>query len=265
MFLGEYTSLCVRSMRAVHAQCKNLAYLANHTAIASHMHELFRQTNNPAEVMAALRALQLFTSGEIAVCTDSECVILGTAGAARRWQLRGWKGSSELVSNVSLWEQLLTERERLGRVIHWVKVPSHVTIEGNNEADCLAERGHVSHPRVPAPATPAFHSPLFRTPKAPKSRRLSVNDFSPLKATTIFFSPPSHAVSQPVSPNMHDVSTDCTDSSEAKTKSTGSTATSTSASTQPPSLGGSCQEDHDDDLYNTVLTGYHRETDHRNS
>ena len=52
--------------------------------------------------MAALRALQLFTSSEIAICTDSEYVILRAAGAAKRWKLRGRKGSSGPVSNASL-------------------------------------------------------------------------------------------------------------------------------------------------------------------
>ena len=216
-----------------------------------------------AEELEDLRALQLFTSGEIAASTDLEYVILPTASAARRWQLRGWKGSFGPVSNISLREQLLTQLDKRGCVIHWVKVPSHVMIEGNNEAHRLTEWGRLSQPRCLALAAPAFHLPLFRTPKAPKSRQLSVNDFSPLKASTLFISPPSHAVSQQVSSNMHGGSTDCTDSSEAETRSIGSTTTCTLANTQPPSSGGSCQEDHDDDLYSTLLTGYHRETDHR--
>ena len=46
-----------------------------------------RQTNNSAELLAALRALQLFTleeTTEVAICTDSQFVILSTSGAARR-------------------------------------------------------------------------------------------------------------------------------------------------------------------------------------
>ena len=62
-------------------------YLANHTAIVSHMPELYHQTNNSAQLMATLRALQLFTSGEIAASTASEYVILGTAGAFFRTSL----------------------------------------------------------------------------------------------------------------------------------------------------------------------------------
>ena len=135
--------------------------------------------------MAALRVLQLFTSGDIAICTDSEYVILGAVGAARRWRLRGWKGSSGPVSNVSLWDYppTLPYTE--------LKCPRHcVTVEGNNEADRLAEQGCMSHPRFPVPSTPAYHSPHFQTPKAPKARRLSTTEFSPLQATALI-SPPS--------------------------------------------------------------------------
>ena len=80
---------------------------------------------------------------------DSQYDILGAAGVARRWKLRGWVGASRPVSNVVLWEQLLDELDRTQRTIHWVKVPSHVSIEGNNEADRLAERGRHMHPRFP--------------------------------------------------------------------------------------------------------------------
>ena len=63
-------------------------------------------------------------------------------------------GSSGLVSNMYLWEQLLEELDRESRVVHWVKVPLHVTIEGNNEVDRLAEQGRLMHPRLPCPNTP---------------------------------------------------------------------------------------------------------------
>ena len=54
-------------------------------------------------------------------------------------------GSSGPVSNTSLWEQLLEELDRPDRTIHWVKVPSHVNVEGNNEVDRLADEGRQLH------------------------------------------------------------------------------------------------------------------------
>ena len=139
-------------------------FQADAVAIAAHMPLNYRQTNNAAELMAALRALQIFQSGEIAICTDSQYVILGVSGAARRRQLRGWHGSSGAISNVSLWEIMLNSLERPGHTVHWVKVPSHVTLQGNNEADRLAEQGRMSHPPQVSHAkntTPSVFSTLY--------------------------------------------------------------------------------------------------------
>ena len=143
-------------------------------AIAAYVPDHLRQTNNTAELFAALRALQIFISGEIAICTDSQHVMLGADGAARRWKLRGWVGSSGLVPNVPLWEQLLTELP--GRTLHWVKVPSHVTIEDNNEADRLAEKGRRMHPRFPHLRTPSTQALHRDTPSAPKRPRITAPD-----------------------------------------------------------------------------------------
>ena len=130
-----------------------------------------RQTNK-AHFLAVLRALQIFTSGEVTICTDSQYVILGAVSAARRWKIRGWVGSSGPVSNVHFWEQLLIELDNTQRTIHGVKVPSHVTIDGNNEADRLAEQGRHMHPRFPRPQTPRHFAFQFATPKAPKRPKL---------------------------------------------------------------------------------------------
>ena len=53
----------------------------------------------------------------------------------------GWHGSSSLVPTPKLWEQLLHELDRPGRTVECVKVPSHVQVSGNKEADKLA-RAH---------------------------------------------------------------------------------------------------------------------------
>ena len=86
--------------------------------IAAHVPTMYRQTNNTAELLAVIRALRIFVVGDIAICTDSRYVILGPAGATRRWKLRGLVGSSGPVSNVPLWEQLLDELYYTQRTIH---------------------------------------------------------------------------------------------------------------------------------------------------
>ena len=53
---------------------------ADTVAIAAHMPLNYRQTTNAAELMAAPRALQIFQTGEIAICTDSQYVILVCQG-----------------------------------------------------------------------------------------------------------------------------------------------------------------------------------------
>ena len=47
-------------------------YLHPDISIAIHVLVSFRQTNNTAELLVAIRALQIFTFGKIAICTDSE-------------------------------------------------------------------------------------------------------------------------------------------------------------------------------------------------
>ena len=48
-----------------------------------------RQTNNAAELYAAVQALRIVPNTKIAICTDCEYVLLGAQGAAQRWQCRG--------------------------------------------------------------------------------------------------------------------------------------------------------------------------------
>jgi len=43
-----------------------------------------------------------------------------------------------------LWEALIVKLEKQGRVVKWVKVTSHAGIEGNMEADRLANQGRLS-------------------------------------------------------------------------------------------------------------------------
>ena len=61
-----------------------------------------KQTNNTVELMAALCALQLHTTGKVAICSDSKYVPLGIRGAAKRWRVKGWVGSCGPVNNVHI-------------------------------------------------------------------------------------------------------------------------------------------------------------------
>ena len=152
-----------------------------------------RQTNNTAELFAVLRAIQLLPPGRYAFCSDSSDVILGASGAARRWKLRGWTGSSGPVSNVEIWEQLLHELSQPDKTIKWVKVPSHVTVEGNNEADRLADLGRLSSPLHPILHTPStlsdFSAPLVTPFKKARFAATSNYDLSEVSRQITFQSP----------------------------------------------------------------------------
>ena len=49
-------------------------------------------------------------------------------------------------SNVPIWEEVLLELDRNERELVWIKVPSHMIVDGNNKADHLASVGHHSQP-----------------------------------------------------------------------------------------------------------------------
>mmetsp|Transcript_137376 Transcript_137376/g.238948 ORF Transcript_137376/g.238948 Transcript_137376/m.238948 type:complete len:136 (-) Transcript_137376:522-929(-) len=83
-------------------------------------------------------------------CTDSLYVYGGASGSARRGKIRGWKNSQGVVVvNIPLWEMLIVELDRPGKVVQWVQIPSHVGTEGNVEADRLANIGRESSPLCP--------------------------------------------------------------------------------------------------------------------
>ena len=126
-----------------------------------------KQTINAAELLAALQALRLHADEpKIAICTDSEYVLKGAQGAARRWQARGWVGSAGPVSNIPLWKELLQLLDSTFQDILWVKVPSHVNVEGNEQADTLANNGRLSNPLYPARKTPRVQAAGQRAKRA---------------------------------------------------------------------------------------------------
>ena len=84
---------------------------------------------------------------------------LGATGKAKKWVLNTLVGSRGPLNNVELWKELLKEIVSPHRTMKWIKVPSHMGIQGNKEADSLAEDGRLS-------------SSLLRQSVAPQARSL---------------------------------------------------------------------------------------------
>ena len=108
-------------------------------------------------------------------------------------KLRGWTGSSGPVSNVEIWERLLHELSQPDKTIKWVKVPSYGTLEGNNEADRLADIGRLSGPLHPILHTRStlsdFSAPLFIPFKKARFAATSSYDLSEVSRQITFQSP----------------------------------------------------------------------------
>ena len=109
------------------------------------------QTRWMMRLLSSIKGSQPTDATHGAICTDSSYVHPGATGAARGWKVRGWVGSAGTrVSNVTLWEELVVELDKLGRTIVWVEIPSYVGIEGNTQADLLASAGRLASPLYPS-------------------------------------------------------------------------------------------------------------------
>ena len=152
-----------------------------------------RQTNNTAELFATVRALQILQPGRYAFCSDSSYVILGASGAAKWWKIGGRKGSCGPVANVAIWEELLHELDQPGKTIRWVKVPSHMSVEGNNKADHLADLGRLSSPLHPVLSTPSSvaspHTPSFAPSEKARLSPILQHDSPDVLRRIVFGSP----------------------------------------------------------------------------
>lgn len=99
-----------------------------------------QQTNNRAELTAAIRALEIVRGDNVNVriFSDSNYVVKGV----NEW-LEGWKKKNyNKVQNVDLWkklDELLQERSSSKTEFIWVK--GHSTVYGNIQADKLATQG----------------------------------------------------------------------------------------------------------------------------
>lgn len=99
-----------------------------------------RQTNNCAEIHAAVRALQQVKSlggRHVTIYTDSSFLINSVTKWMDGWIKRGWKLSDgQAVKNKEDFLELLKAAE--GLRVKWVHVRGHSGILGNEEADRLA-------------------------------------------------------------------------------------------------------------------------------
>ena len=107
----------------------------------------YRQTNNRADLWAAVEALQGFWVPKLAIFTDSQYLQLGATGRAQHWKSKGWTTTSgKLQVHVPVWEILLQEMATPGREVRWEHVPAHVNVQGNEMANGLAMEGMCSSP-----------------------------------------------------------------------------------------------------------------------
>ena len=93
-------------------------------------------------MMAAIEVLRLAPrTTELQLCVASQLVTDG----ATLW-LGGWRTKKgQTIKNVDLWQQMDEELQKRQAAQEWVKVPSHVDLEGNEHADKLADEGVRKH------------------------------------------------------------------------------------------------------------------------
>lgn len=98
-------------------------------------------TNNRMELTAAIEALNALKGArEVILHTDSKYVMDGITKWMPAWKKRGWKTANKKpVKNQDLW-QLLDEAV-FRHQIKWNWVRGHTGVDGNEEADALANRG----------------------------------------------------------------------------------------------------------------------------
>jgi ribonuclease HI len=95
-------------------------------------------TNNRMELVAVIEGLRaLKRTCQIELNTDSKYVMQGINEWMINWKRNGWKTAARKpVKNVDLWQQLDDEVRR--HEIQWRWVKGHSGVEGNEQADQLA-------------------------------------------------------------------------------------------------------------------------------
>ena len=98
-------------------------------------------------------------------------------------------GSAGPVSKVQLWKELLQHLDSTFQDILWIKIPSHVNVEGNEQADTLANNGRLSNPLYPTRKTPKVHPARQRVKRTCQvdARRSPSREVSPPRPTVLNF------------------------------------------------------------------------------
>lgn len=101
------------------------------------------QTNNRAELLAALEALKRCTKpGAITLYSDSQLLVKGVSEWLPNWKANGWRtAKKKTVEHRDLWQQIDAFIQQRKVVFVWVE--AHAGNPGNEEADALAKLGAV--------------------------------------------------------------------------------------------------------------------------
>jgi ribonuclease HI len=107
--------------------------------------ELGSQTNQRAELMAGIRALErtagLALGSPLEIRSDSEYLIKGMTEWMPQWKKNGWHSSTKKpVKNKELWLKLDVLATSHPAKITWTHVRGHANVAGNEEADKAATR-----------------------------------------------------------------------------------------------------------------------------
>lgn len=107
-----------------------------------------RQTNQRAELMAAIRAVEqlnaqkplLGADDEVKIYSDSQYVVSGITSWIIKWRAVGWRAK---VLNKDIWQRLDKLVLAVPYKLAWQHVSAHSGIPGNEAADRLAKAGTI--------------------------------------------------------------------------------------------------------------------------
>ena len=126
------------------------------------------QTNNRAELMAALHALRTRDpSRKTVLVSDSEFFVNGYNLYMKKWARHNWTSRNSEIAHSDIWSRILHIHNKFATEITVVHVPSHIGIHGNTLADKLATQGRMKSPLwidIPPPKK-ARPSPLVTQPR----------------------------------------------------------------------------------------------------
>ncbi len=101
-------------------------------------------TNNQAELMAVIAALQVLTEPcDVTVFSDSRYVVDGINKNLQRWQTKGWHGTMGPIANREMWEKIWHFKNVHQVQANWVR--GHNGDPNNEIVDSLAQLASTWH------------------------------------------------------------------------------------------------------------------------